>query len=155
VPEPHHLLTNAVLPDAVLPGHVLRIDSANTEDLERLHPWFDSVSGHLPPAIRHGMQIALEEVVLNAAMHGFAANASGEITVQLRFSPEYAVLRVEDSGRAFDASKQPVHRQPANLLAARPGGLGLVLLHHYCHDITYARVARRNRLIMRFPLQNS
>jgi anti-sigma regulatory factor (Ser/Thr protein kinase) len=131
---------------------VLRIDRANADDLERLHPWFDTVSGHLPPETQHAMRIALEEVVLNAATHGFPPNTSGEITVRLHIAPEFASLCVEDSARAFDSSKQPVHHQPASLLEAQPGGLGLVLLHHYCPDITYARVARGNRLVLRFPL---
>jgi anti-sigma regulatory factor (Ser/Thr protein kinase) len=130
---------------------VLRIDSASADDLERLHPWFDAVSGRLPPAIWHGMRVALEEVVLNAANHGFAANASGEITVQLQIGPLSAALCVEDPGRPFDPAKAPAHRPAAHLLDAPPGQLGLVLLHHYCHDLTYERVGQRNRLIMRFP----
>ena len=134
------------------PDHVLRIDSANAGDMERLHPWFDVVSGHLPLEIQHAMRVALEEVVLNAAMHGFAANTRGEITVRLCTSPESATLCVEDSGCAFDPTKAPAHQQPANLLVAQIGGLGLVLLHHSCHDITYERFVGRNRLIMRFAL---
>ncbi len=130
------------------PDNVLRIDSANADDLERLHPWFDVVSRGLLLTVQHAMRVVLEEVVLNAAKHGFASDAQGEITVQLRLSPIAASLCVEDSGRPFDPTKAPC-RQPA----AEPGGFGLVLLHHYCHDITYERVLGRNRLIMRFPLQ--
>lgn len=131
---------------------MLRIDRADATDLERLHPWFDAVAGHLPPAIQNGMRVALEEVVLNAAMHGFAAQVSGEITVRLRIAPGLASLCVEDSGRPFDPSKAPVHHQPASLLEAEPGGLGLVLLHHYCRDLVYERAEDRNRLTMRFAL---
>jgi serine/threonine-protein kinase RsbW len=134
---------------------VLRIDGANADELDRLHPWFDAVSGGLPQAVQHGMRIALEEVVLNAATHGIAPNEAGEITVRLQVSPDFAALCVEDCGPAFDPSQEPVHHRPASLLEARPGGLGLPLLHHYCHDITYARAAQRNRLIMRFPLRTA
>jgi anti-sigma regulatory factor (Ser/Thr protein kinase) len=130
---------------------VLRIDSTSADDLDRLHPWFDAVSGRLPPAIRHGMRVALEEVVLNAANHGFAANAPVEITVHLRLGPLAAALCVEDCGHPFDPAKAPAHRPSAHLLDAPPGQLGLVLLHHYCRDLTYERVGQRNRLIMRFP----
>ncbi|HEX3996009.1 MAG TPA: ATP-binding protein [Acetobacteraceae bacterium] len=130
---------------------VLRIDSASPGDLDRLHPWFDAVSGRMPPTIRHGMRVALEEVVLNAANHGFTANAPGEITVRLQIGPLSAALCVEDSGRPFDPAKAPARPPSAHLLDATPGQLGLVLLHHYCHDLTYERVGQRNRLIMRFP----
>ena len=131
---------------------VLLIDRANAVDMERLHPWFDAVSGNLPVVIQHGMRVALEEVVLNATMHGFAPQGSGEITVRLCIAPDSASLCVEDCGRPFDPSKAPVHRQPAHLLEAESDGMGLVLLHHYCHDITYERVVDRNRVTMRFPL---
>jgi serine/threonine-protein kinase RsbW len=134
------------------PDDVLRIDIANADDVERLHPWFDAVSGCLPPVLQHAMRVALEEAVLNAVMHGFAPNTSGEITVRLHIAPASASLCVEDSGCPFDPSTTPVHHQPATLLEAEPGGLGLVLLHHYCRDITYERVEGRNRLMMRFPL---
>lgn len=134
------------------PDAVLRLDSARADDMDRLHPWFDTVSRCLPPTMQHGMRVALEEVVLNAAMHGFATNASGEITVRLRLTPNSASLYVEDAGAPFDPSKAPAHHQPATLLEAAPGGLGLLLLHHYCRDITYERVAQRNRVTMRFAL---
>lgn len=130
---------------------MLRIDSASEGDLDRLHPWFDAVSGRLPAAIQHGMRVALEEVVLNAANHGLAADGSGEITVQLRIEPLSAALCVEDFGRPFDPAKAPAHPPSAHPLHAPPGQLGLVLLHHYCHDLTYERVGQRNRLTMRFP----
>jgi serine/threonine-protein kinase RsbW len=133
-----------------VPGDALRIDSSNANDLERLHPWFDAVAQHLPQAMHHGMRVALEEAVMNAATHGFPPNASGEITVKLRISPNSVALFVEDSGRAFDPTVPPA---PATLIDAEPGGLGLVLLHHYCHDLTYERVVERNTLIMRFPLR--
>ena len=135
-----------------VPDAVLRIAVANPDYIERLHPWFDAVSGRLPPVMQHGMRVALEEVVLNAAMHGFPAQASGEIMVRLHITPGSAVLCVEDTGSAFDPTTPPSRRQPATLLEAEPGGLGLVLLHHYCHDIAYERVKDRNRLTMRFAL---
>lgn len=134
------------------PGNELRIDSANAEDLERLHPWFDIEARTLPNALRHGMRVALEEAVMNAVMHAFPPNGSGEITVRLRISPGAAALFVEDSGRAFDPTAAPSAGRPASLQEAEPGGLGLTLLRHYCHDITYQRVAERNRLMLRFPL---
>ena len=130
---------------------VLRINSARAADLERLHPWFDEVSGRLPAAMRHGMRVALEEVVLNAAMHGFALDGQDEITVQLHIDSGSAALSVEDSGRPFDPATAAARQPPAQHLDAPPGGLGLVLLHHYCHDLTYERIVERNRLIMRFP----
>jgi serine/threonine-protein kinase RsbW len=133
-------------------GDELHIDSADDDDLARLHQWFDALASKLPNAMHYGMRVALEEAVMNVAMHAYPPNASGEIIIQLRTSPEAATLLVEDSGRAFDSTSAPVPERPVSLPDAEPGGLGLPLLRHYCRDISYTRVGERNRLLMRFPL---
>ena len=130
----------------------LRIESTNAADLACLHPWFDTAARSLPRSIRHAMRVALEEAVMNAAMHGFPPNISGEITVRLGTTQDAAVLTVEDVGCRFDASVTPPARESAEI---EPGGLGLILLHHYCDDLVYERVGERNRLTMRFPLQSA
>lgn len=130
----------------------LRIDSANTADLERLHPWFDAEARALPGSVQHSMRVALEEAVMNAAMHAFPSHGSGEITVRLCVSPATAALIVEDTGRLFDPTAEPARARQTNILDAEPGGLGLTLLRHYCRDIRYERANERNRLTMRFPL---
>jgi anti-sigma regulatory factor (Ser/Thr protein kinase) len=133
-------------------GDELHIDSANADDLTRLHPWFDALARDLPNAMHHGMRVALEEAVMNVAMHAYPPNASGEIMVRLRTCPEAATLLVEDSGPAFDPTRASFRERPVSLPDAEPGGLGLPLLRHYCRDISYTRVGERNRLLMRFPL---
>jgi serine/threonine-protein kinase RsbW len=134
------------------PDDALRIDIANAADLDRLHPWFDGEARDLPDPMRHRMRVVLEEAVLNAVMHGFAPGTPGEITVQLRVSPDTASLLVEDSGAAFDPTLVSERQRPTSLLEAERGGLGLTLLRHFCQDISHARVGGRNRLTLRFPL---
>jgi anti-sigma regulatory factor (Ser/Thr protein kinase) len=132
----------------------LRIDSGNESDLARLHPWFDNLAQGLPASVCHAMRVALEEAVMNVAMHAYPAGTAGEITVTLRLSPEAATVIVEDSGCEFDPVTPPARPRPAGLPAAEPGGLGLTLLHHYCQDITRQRIGGQNRLILRFPLHS-
>ncbi len=128
--------------------------SADAGDLGRLYPWLDAEAAalHLPGATLHGMHVVLEEVVANAAMHAFAPGERGEITVRLDLSAEVASLVVEDTGRRFDPTTAPVPERKASLDDMEPGGLGLVLLRHYCRDISYERIHDRNRLTLRFPL---
>ena len=133
-------------------GSELRIDSTNASEIERLHPWFDCAARNLPPVVQHGMRIALEEAVMNAASHGVVPGGQGEISVQLRIAPDCATIFVKDSGLPFDPSVSLQRVQPSSLHEAEPGGLGLVLLHHFCPDINYARVGERNILTLRFPL---
>ncbi len=126
--------------------------STDAGDLGRLYPWLDAAASSLPGAMLHGMHVVLEEAVANVAMHGFAPGERGEITVRLDLSADAASLVVEDSGRRFDPTTAPVAERPASLWEAEPGGLGLVLLRHYCRDISYERTGDRNRLTLRFPL---
>jgi anti-sigma regulatory factor (Ser/Thr protein kinase) len=131
----------------------LRIGTA-PGDLGRLYPWLDTQAEarHLPKTALAGMHVALEEAVMNVAMHAFAPGEPGEITVQLNTSPDAAALVVEDSGHPFDPTAAPSPERPATMSDARPGGLGLILLRHYCREISYARIGDRNRLTLRFPL---
>jgi anti-sigma regulatory factor (Ser/Thr protein kinase) len=130
----------------------LRIDSRSAEQLAGLHSWFDVVTHDLPGSMHYGMRLALEEAVMNVAMHAFPPNTGGEISVGLRLSPGAATLCVEDAGSAFDPTAAPAQRRPASLLEAERGGFGLALLRHYCSDITYERIGERNQLTLRFPL---
>lgn len=130
---------------------VLRIAPADA-DLARLYPWLEDAAATLPPALRNGMHVALEEVVMNVAMHGFAPGQAGEITIRLCRAPDSAALVVEDSGHAFDPTAAAAPARATSLEEAVPGGLGLTLLRHYCRDIAYERVDGRNRLTLRFPL---
>ena len=90
---------------------------------------------------------------MNVAMHGFPSGAPGEITVALKASCDAATLVVEDTGRGFDPTEAPDNERTGNVRDLEPGGLGLILLHHYCKDISYRRDGERNRLTLRFPLK--
>ncbi len=119
------------------------------EDLDRLYPWLEAEAAIVPKPIRHAMHVAAEEAVVNAAKHAFAPGERGRISVTLDIASGSATLVIEDTGAAFDPVAAPVPERPA---ALEPGGLGLILLRHYCHDIRYERAGDRNRLILRFPL---
>jgi anti-sigma regulatory factor (Ser/Thr protein kinase) len=132
---------------------VLRIGVA-LEDLGRLYPWLDGVAAahRVPGPTLQKMHVALEEAVMNVAMHAYGPGASGEITVRLLASPDSAALVVEDAGPAFDPTAAVARPRAASLEEAEPGGLGLTLLRHYCSDIGYERADDRNRLTLRFSL---
>jgi serine/threonine-protein kinase RsbW len=125
------------------------------EDVDRLHPWLDATTGHLPDVIGHAMRVALEEVVLNAATHGYPAAEPGEITVEAQPSHNGITLVIEDSGRAFDPTTVPSPKRPASLAEATSGGRGLILLRHYCKHVHYERIEDRNRLTLHFPLHQA
>jgi len=133
-----------------LPEPDVLILTPGGEDLARLYPWLDerAAARRLPKPMLHGMHVALEEAAANAAMHGFP----DEIQVRLCCSDAAATLVVEDNGRAFDPTVVSPAARPASLAETKPGGLGLMLLRHYCADVNYERAGARNRLTLRFPL---
>jgi serine/threonine-protein kinase RsbW len=131
---------------------VLQISTA-PEEIESLHPWLAAQAEtlNLSKTQLNGMQVALEEVVMNVAMHGVAQLGCGEVTVRFGRAPDAVVLVVEDDGQAFDPVAAAPRKRPESLREAEVGGLGLTLLRHYCRDIHYERAGDRNRLTMRFP----
>ena len=124
--------------------------STAAEDLARVYDWLDHW-GHtrdLPKRMLHAMHVALEETVMNAAIHGFPPGHRGEITILPLLSEAAAELVIEDTGRAFD----PTRAAPAQSSPGALSGRGLTLLRHFCPDIRYERAGERNRLTLRFPL---
>ena len=125
-------------------------------ELARLHSWLETEARErvMPDRVLFGMQVALEEAVMNVAMHAFAPDSPGEIEVRFDAVPDAATLVIEDAGPPFDPTTAAIHQRPAALEEATPGGLGLTLLRHYCDEIGYARLGERNRLTLRFRLSD-
>ena len=98
----------------------------------------------------YGMHVALEEAVMNVAMHAYPPGAPGEVGMELLVADVAATLVIEDEGVAFDPTMQPIKAQTGDPREIEPGGLGTTLMRHYCHDIRHERVDGRNRLTLRF-----
>lgn len=123
------------------------------EDLARLYPWLDeaaAAAGVTEPLLGR-MHVALEEAVMNVAMHGIGLGRRDEvITVRLLTDDGAVALVVEDAGPEFDPVAAPDVEKSVSLEGIGAGGLGLRLLRHYCKDMVYAREAGVNRLTLRF-----
>jgi anti-sigma regulatory factor (Ser/Thr protein kinase) len=131
----------------------LRLTTA-LADLALLYPWLDDAAEPfaLPSKMLDGMHVALEEAVMNVAMHGYQDNAGGEIIVRLRIEADAAILQVQNHGPAFDPVAAPQPARPVRFADNDAGGLGLKLLRHFCKDISYAREMDSNLLTLRFPI---
>jgi len=118
-------------------------------DLARLYPWLDDAAAQdaIPDTVLQRMHIALEEAVMNIAMHGLAEDSEECMTIKYQRDPGLATLTIADSGLEFD----PVTGQAA--ADAEIGGKGLILLRHFCKDITYRRMDGQNQLTLRFKVE--
>ena len=103
----------------------------------------------------NGMHVALEEAVMNVAMHAYAPDLEGEIVVTFAVNDASAALTVEDAGPPFNPVAADAPDPHVRIQSDVPGGLGLTLMRHFCQDIGYERVDGRNRLTMRFPLPSA
>jgi anti-sigma regulatory factor (Ser/Thr protein kinase) len=122
------------------------------QDLATLYQWLDDAArpDALPAALLNRLHIALEEAVLNVAMHG-ELPADAKIAIEYLSAAATVTLAVTDSGKNFDPTAEPSPDRAATIATAEIGGKGLILLRHYCKDIFYRREAGRNQLTMRFP----
>jgi anti-sigma regulatory factor (Ser/Thr protein kinase) len=118
-----------------------------TEAQPRLRAFLDARG--LPRGIADRAELLVEEVVMNAAMHGFEDPSAGVVDLQAEAGPDRCVLVFEDSGRAFDPTAGELKELPLSLADAEPGGLGLVLMRRMTRELAYERLPEgRNRLRM-------
>ena len=95
-----------------------------------------------------GVNLVLDEVVINVMRHGYGDDQRHEILVTLSLDDELLTMEVEDDGRPFN----PVDAPPPDLdrpIEDRPiGGLGIHLVKSSVETMAYRRVNGRNILTM-------
>jgi serine/threonine-protein kinase RsbW len=125
-------------------------------DLAGLYPWLDTAAepDALPPALLQRMHVALDEAVLNVAMHALPPGGEERITLQYHAGAQHIALIISDPGPPFNPLEAPTSPRATSIQDAEIGGNGLVLLRHFCKDIAYRRAGGQNELTLRFPKEN-
>jgi serine/threonine-protein kinase RsbW len=120
-------------------------------EVERLSREFGRFADEhdLAPDVRHGMSLALEEIVTNVICHGYQERADQVVTVEVALGPGQVTARVEDTAPAFDPLQVPAPDVTTPLEQRRPGGLGIYLARKALDDLHYARIGGKNRLDLR------
>ena len=127
---------------------------ADTWDARRASIWLQSV------ALAHGVPDAqivrldhcLDEALANVITHGGATALASPVRLQFGVRRSQgsctAALSVADAGVPFDPAIYPAERtpRPASLAEAKPGGLGLLMIHNFADDLRYRRSGDRNHL---------
>jgi anti-sigma regulatory factor (Ser/Thr protein kinase) len=128
--------------------------NAELGELERLMAWLDDFCERheIPDEAHYHLNVAVEELVLNAIKHGRCSPAEGAIGVGLRLSGQELDITITDTGIPFD----PLNAPPPDLkssLADRPiGGLGVHLVRSLMNSVEYERQGGENRLHLRKEL---
>jgi serine/threonine-protein kinase RsbW len=123
--------------------------------------WVGSIASdlHLPDGQAYAMQVCLEELMANVAMHGrppAAQSAQAEktdplkVSVSVNISSDRITLTVEDNGRPFDISRARSHGVEGGLDGVRPGGLGIGVIRSFADNLKYSRTAAGNCVTAEF-----
>ena len=84
---------------------------------------------------RHGVELACEELLLNAIEHGLAGRPGDAHRIEFELSlGERVEIRIRDDLPSFDPTRQPPPARAESLATVRPGGRGIELVR---------RIARR------------
>ena len=90
------------------------------------------------------VDLAFEEAIANAILHGNRSNPEKSITVCYWINRERVMMEVEDEGPGFDPASVPDPRVFPNI--ERPGGRGILLMHRYMSWVRYNH--RGNRVTL-------
>jgi serine/threonine-protein kinase RsbW len=125
-------------------------------DLASVQGVIDQISGLLashpaPPREVMGIQLAMEEALVNAVKHGNQLDPSLTVRVSYRLLPDRFDVAIRDEGPGFDEADVPDPTAPENL--DRPCGRGLLLMRHYMTSVRF--VGRGNVVRMSRVFGNS
>jgi serine/threonine-protein kinase RsbW len=132
------------LRDAEVVGDELRLTLSNTLDAVAAGraPLFAFVEGRgFTAQALNRLDVIFEELVSNTVRHGFSPGSGQSIRVRARFASGELTMVFEDDGAPFDPTAQKPPRTFSTLEAARPGGLGLLLVTRFASRVRYERPA--------------
>lgn len=107
----------------------------------------------LPTNVVFDMNVALDEVLSNIVKYGYPDDTIHEIRVALTVSHDTLVAEIDDDGRPFDLTTVPAPDPGVPLAERKIGGLGIHFVRKLMSEVTYSRVAGRNRLILKKPFR--
>jgi serine/threonine-protein kinase RsbW len=81
------------------------------------------------------VQLALEEAIVNAIRHGNRMDASKQVHVVCKMSPQRIFIEITDEGPGFDPEQVPDPTDDEHLEC--PGGRGIMLMRSYMSRVEY------------------
>ncbi len=126
---------------------VITLDS-DIEELRRLGPFLDAFCRmqNVPDETCSHLQVALEELVINAIKHGKCEPKSGAIRLAIRRDGDQVNAVFSDTGIGFNPLEAPPPDLTKSLITRPLGGLGIHLVRHLLPSIRYERRGGRNYL---------
>ncbi len=130
----------------------LEIES-QVENLTKIEAWMDSFCESHFPAVefRHKLHLVVEELFMNAVMHGYGGDSEGgPVWLALHPLPEGVALIMEDDAPPFNVLKDGPAPDTESAVEDRPiGGLGIMLVRNMADHVSY-EYDKRNRITIVF-----
>lgn len=102
----------------------------------------------LPQDVVNAVNVAIDEALSNIIVYGYDQGIRGEIMVRLSRRPRSLHVEIEDYGKPFDPLTAPPPDLTSPLAERKVGGLGIHLIKHLMDEVSYARTATGNLLIL-------
>lgn len=133
---------------------------AHTDHLEQFRQFVDSraEAAGISPGMISKVELALEEALVNV-MHYAYGGGEGDVEVDCAMEecqghPAF-VIRILDSGPAFDPLKKEAPDLQADIDHRPIGGLGIFLVHEMTDHLAYTRKNDTNQLKLCFHVRES
>ena len=103
---------------------------------------------HIDLTATVGVNLAVEEAVVNVMNYAFPVGSSGKIVVTASVRDDQLIFVIKDKGLPFDPTsvQDPDITQDAD--ERDIGGLGIFLMRHYMDDVRYQRLHDENVLTL-------
>jgi anti-sigma regulatory factor (Ser/Thr protein kinase) len=127
------------------------VRAATIENLPVLHDFVEQacLQAGVSPEIAHDLKLALEEIWVNVATHGYAGREAGPVRVQVDTDEGSVTVSVTDWGRPFDPTAAPPPDLNAHWAEWPVGGLGVHIVRRLVDDLRYYREpGGGNRLVL-------
>ena len=129
--------------DVVNASAQTRTFGVSVSEVSAIDDWVEDVAAQLGASkqVAFGARLCVAELAANVLEHGLACSAEDHIVITIDRLDDRIGVEFLDSRAAFDPTVEVSGPDPENA-----GGRGLLLLHAYADDLSYANDGAYNRL---------
>lgn len=107
-----------------------------------------SLKRNLSQALRYRLSVIIDELVINAIMHGGCCGENQTLSVSILDQPTELIIKIIDTGSPFDPTRPLLPRCPEKGRPVPIGGVGLKMVQHLADRIHYCRHDDRNVILL-------
>ena len=131
----------------------LTLDS-DLAEVQALHEFIEAFCERngVAEQVRDHLTVALEELMVNAIVHGNCDPREEAIGIELRLAGDRVEITFSDTGKPFNPLTMPIPDVSQDVVRRPIGGLGIYFVRSLIPEIRYERRDGRNHLFMVKPV---